>query len=182
MLRLTGQYADGWFPSGLMPPADYAARLAVIQQAARVAGRDPATITPSLHLPVVIGPTEAAVEALIDTPSTRYATLVTTATADWQRHGRPHPLGESFRGYIDIVPERLEHRQVEAAVAAVPPALTREVIACGTVKQVTAILRGLGEAGLRDVNLMPLSAYPSQRTLFDTMRGIWAIARQLRRG
>ena len=91
-------------------------------------------------------------------------------------------MGEAFRGYIDIVPERLEHRQVEAAVAAVPPALTREVIACGTVKQVTAILRGLGEAGLRDVNLTPLSAYPSQRTLFDTMRGIWAIARRLRRG
>ncbi|MET4580556.1 alkanesulfonate monooxygenase SsuD/methylene tetrahydromethanopterin reductase-like flavin-dependent oxidoreductase (luciferase family)/FAD/FMN-containing dehydrogenase [Conyzicola nivalis] len=45
MLRLTGRAADGWLPSlGYMQPGDFAKGNAVIDEAARAAGRDPREI------------------------------------------------------------------------------------------------------------------------------------------
>jgi alkanesulfonate monooxygenase SsuD/methylene tetrahydromethanopterin reductase-like flavin-dependent oxidoreductase (luciferase family) len=47
MLRLTGRLGDGWLPSvggGYLSPEDVAARHAVIDEAAKAAGRDPAEI------------------------------------------------------------------------------------------------------------------------------------------
>jgi len=47
MLRLTGEYGDGWYPFAIGSPDDYATRLGVIRAAAKGAGRDPDAITPS---------------------------------------------------------------------------------------------------------------------------------------
>jgi hypothetical protein len=55
-------------------------------------------------------------------------------------------------------------------------------MACGTPGQLVATFRNLGEAGLRHVNLILISAYPSQRTMFDTVRGLRTIAGHLQRG
>src|SRR4051794_27704306 len=45
MLRLTGRHADGWIPTlPRLPLADVSARSAIIDEAAREAGRDPAAV------------------------------------------------------------------------------------------------------------------------------------------
>jgi phthiodiolone/phenolphthiodiolone dimycocerosates ketoreductase len=56
MLRLTGQYADGWYPTMVASPQEYKAKLETLRAAAREAGRDPASITPALHQFVAVAP------------------------------------------------------------------------------------------------------------------------------
>ncbi len=48
MLKITGRYADGWWPAGVFSPEDYAEKLQFIRTAADQAGRDPMAIVPAL--------------------------------------------------------------------------------------------------------------------------------------
>ena len=51
MMRVVGRLADGWLPSvPRLPPAEVAPRHAAIDEAARRAGRDPATIVRAVNL------------------------------------------------------------------------------------------------------------------------------------
>ncbi len=76
MLRLTGQYGDGWYPVFVASPEDYAARLETIRAAAREAGRDPDAITPALHTPIIIAPSEAEARAMLDSKPIRFFGLI----------------------------------------------------------------------------------------------------------
>ena len=58
MLRLTGAYGDGWYPTMVVSPEEYALKLEAVRAAALEAGRDPGAITPALHCFVVVGPSE----------------------------------------------------------------------------------------------------------------------------
>ena len=149
MLRLTGQYGDGWYPVLVASPEDYASRLEVIRTAARAAGRDPDAITPAMHPAVVVAPTEDEARAMLDAKAIRFFGLILPAEI-WQLFGLQHPLGERFQGYRDILPETYDRRTVEAAIAAVPPPMMEGLI-WGTPAQVVAKLRAFGEAGLRHV-------------------------------
>ena len=40
-LALAGRYGDGWYPTMIATPEEYAAQLAVVRGAASAAGRDP---------------------------------------------------------------------------------------------------------------------------------------------
>jgi phthiodiolone/phenolphthiodiolone dimycocerosates ketoreductase len=52
MLRLTGMYGDGWYPTMITSPAEYASKLAMIQTAAREAGRG--LTLPAVHRLVLV--------------------------------------------------------------------------------------------------------------------------------
>ncbi len=119
MLRLAGQYADGWYPVVVASPEDYAARLAVIHRAAREAGRDPDAITPSFHPIMVVAPTEEEARALLSTKAVRFLGLIFPAEV-WHLLGLEHPLGQHFRGYIDIVPQAYDRTMLDDAIAQVP--------------------------------------------------------------
>ena len=180
MLRLTGQYGDGWYPVVVASPDDYADRLDIIRTAAREAGRDPDTITPALHTPIVIAPTEAEARAMLDHKAIRFFALVYPAEV-WQAFGVQHPLGERFRGFIDLLPETYDRQTVEAAIDAVPDAML-EASFWGTPEQVVAKLRAFGQAGLRHV--VPLVASPlvSPEAAAYSMEAMAGIAQALRSG
>lgn len=182
MLRLTGQYGDGWYPTSRLTPAEYAAKLAVIHQAARAAGRDPAAITPSYQLVVVLAPTEAAARDLLATRVVRFNTLMLSTGDEWRQQGLTHPFGEHYRGYIDIIPENLERGHLDEALAAMPADLVEHLAVWGTPESMLTRLRAYGEAGMRHVVLAPVSAFVSQRATFDSMRAIRHIAARLRSG
>ena len=160
MLRLTGQYGDGWYPVFAGPPEQYAASLDVIRTAAKQAGRDPDRITPALHPPVVVAPTEAAAREMLNSKMIRFSCLLLSADV-WQLFGLEHPLGPGFRGYIDIIPEAYDRQTLDEAIAAVPPQMTEGLI-WGTPEQVVSKIRAFGEAGLRYVVPMIFSAAISQ--------------------
>ena len=177
MLGLTGIYADGWYPTMVVSPEEYAAKLEAIRDAAKQAGRDPQEITPALHRFIVVGPTEQETRAMLETRVIRALGLTTSAEL-WRKAGSEHPFGEDFRGYVDFLPERYARKTIEEAIAAVPPGLVEESpLLWGTPGQVASKLRAFGEVGLRHVVLAPISGLVSKRA---AIYGIWATGRIVR--
>ncbi|MBX6342031.1 MAG: LLM class flavin-dependent oxidoreductase [Thermomicrobiaceae bacterium] len=183
MLRLTGQYGDGWYPvDAFVPtPEEYAAKLAVVREAARAAGRDPDAITPAFQPHVVLAPTEAEARAMLDTRVVRFTGLMAPAEA-WRRAGHRHPFGDEFRGFIDFVPERYDRKVLDEALAAVPIEAVAERLIWGTPEQVARRLRGFADAGMRHVVVEVVSAMISRRAALYGLRALRAIARELNAG
>jgi phthiodiolone/phenolphthiodiolone dimycocerosates ketoreductase len=174
MLRLTGQYGDGWFPTFVSSPEEYAAKLAIIRAAAREAGRDPDRIVPALHQYVVVAPTEREAREILDSKAARFSTLLFAPVEVWHAVGKEHPFGRSFRGYVDFVPERYDRATLDSAIAAVPPELLGAGLVWGTPEQVARKFQAFGNAGLRHVVLDPASALASPRA---ALYALWALPR-----
>jgi phthiodiolone/phenolphthiodiolone dimycocerosates ketoreductase len=179
MLRLTGLYGDGWYPTMVASPQDYASKLQVVRSSALEAGRDPEEITPALQRFVVVGPTEQETRAMLETKAIRSLGLSAPAEL-WRRAGAEHPFGEHFRGYVDFVPELYDRKTIEEAIAAVPPELAEEgPLMWGTPEQLASKLRMFGEAGLRHVVLAPVGGLVSKRAAIYGIRATRRIARLL---
>ncbi|MDJ0497769.1 MAG: LLM class flavin-dependent oxidoreductase, partial [Acidimicrobiia bacterium] len=79
MLRLTGQYGDGWYPTFPMTPSAYAESLALIRDTASSFGRDPKAIVPGHQIVAVIGRTEEEARKYLDAKVMRFLTLLAPA-------------------------------------------------------------------------------------------------------
>lgn len=180
MLRLTGRYGDGWYPTIPMAPDIYAANLGIIQDAAANAGRDPAAITPGLSMFYAVAASEAEAEQLLNSPPLRFFALLAPHSF-WEQLGHPHPLGEGFRGMVDFIPQRYEGPEILEAMAAVPTdVLTRNVV-WGTPTQVTDQLDALVRVGLRHVTLVTVSALVSPHLARFAVRAVATISRAVHR-
>ena len=180
MLRLTGQYGDGWYPFAVASPDDYAARLEVIRSAAREAGRDPDRITPALHPITIVAPTEHEAHALLGSKVVRFMGLLFPADI-WRLFGVEHPLGAQFRGYLDLMPQAYDRETLDEAINRVPSAMI-ELLMCGTPKQIVARLRAFGEAGLRHVVPIVVSAAVSESAARFSVEAMAEIAHALQSG
>lgn len=179
MLRLTGEYGDGWYPNMIASPEEYAAKLKTVHAAAREAGQDPQAITPSLEQYVVVAPTEQEARAMLDTKLIRFFGLLLDAEA-WRQAGAEHPFGENFRGFVDFVPEQYDRKTLEDAIAVVPTELVVEgPLMWGTPEQVASKLRAFGEVGLRHVVLVCVSPAISKRAAVYGLQATSKIARLL---
>lgn len=180
MLALTGRYGDGWYPTAVVSPREYADKLATIRAAAADAGRNPAAITPALHRFMVIAATEREARAMLKTKVIRALGLMAPADL-WRQAGVVHPFGEHFNALVDFVPDRYDRSTMDEAIAAVPDDLIAEgPLLWGTPDQVVTRLRAFGDAGLRYVVLAPVSGLVSKHA---ALYGLWAtgrIARSLR--
>ena len=180
MLALTGRYGDGWYPTTVASPAEYAAKLAAVRAAAAEAGRDPASITPALHRFMVVGATEQEARSMLETKVIRALALMAPA-ALWEQAGTVHPFGSHFNALVDFVPGDYDRKTMDQAIAAVPTALVTEgPLLWGSQEQIVAKLRAFGDAGLRHVVLAPVSGLVSKKA---ALYGLWAtgrIARALR--
>ena len=179
MLELTAAYGDGWYPTMLGSPREYASKLEAIRATAREAGRDPEAITPALHRFVVVAPTEEEARAMLQTRAMRAFGLSAPAEL-WLEFGLEHPLGEHFRGYVDFVPGRYDRKTIEEAMATVPPGLVEKgPLMWGTPEQLADQLGGFGEAGLRHVVLAPVSGLVSRKAAIYGIRATRKVARLL---
>ncbi len=180
MLELTGRCGDGWYPTAVVSPQEYAAKLATVRGAALEAGRNPAAITPALHRFTVIGATEQEARAMLETRAIRALGLMAPAEL-WRHAGAVHPFGEHFNALVDFVPDHYTRQAVDEAIAAVPTALMTEgPLLWGTPNQVVAKLRAFGDSGLRHVVLAPVSGLVSRRATLYGLRAVGQIARSLR--
>ncbi|MCP5112245.1 MAG: LLM class flavin-dependent oxidoreductase, partial [bacterium] len=103
MLRLTGQYGDGWYPTFPMSLEDYEGALRTIRGHAVGAGREPGDVVPGWQLFSVTGKTEEHARELLGSLPVRFVSLLAPAYL-WKSVGMDHPLGPEFRGMIDFVP------------------------------------------------------------------------------
>ena len=135
MLRATGRYADAWFPVGIFSPEQYADGLQQVQTAADNANRDPHSIIAANTQFVVTGRSSGEVEEALDSVLIRAFALNIPAWA-WAEHGAQHPLGESFGGFQDILPQTFDEQTVLAHAAAAPISLIKQFVLTGTPDEV----------------------------------------------
>lgn len=181
MLELTATYGDGWYPTMITSPQEYATKLAIIRAAAIRHGRGPAAITPALHRFVVVARTDHEVQALLRHRSMRMLGLAAPADL-WRELGAHHPFGEDFRGYVDFIPQRYDRPTLDAALAAVPLELIEHgPLLWGTPGQIIDKLREYVDAGLRHVVLAPVSGLVSPKAALYAFAALRPIARALAR-
>ncbi|NND84015.1 MAG: LLM class flavin-dependent oxidoreductase [Acidimicrobiia bacterium] len=178
MLRITGQYADGWYPVYTATPGEYASGLHQIHTAAAQAGRAPSDITPALQLPFIVGKSRSAARRMLDHPAVRYLGLLTPASA-WKVVGEEHPFGPSFRGVVDFIPHRHDPDEIRAALDAIPDRVMERSAAWGTVDDVADVLGDFVDAGLRHVVLTPVSGLVSRREAVRAVRAIRTLRAKL---
>jgi phthiodiolone/phenolphthiodiolone dimycocerosates ketoreductase len=147
MLDITGRHADGWWPAGIFAPEDYAAKLGRIREAAERAGRDPMAITPALILTCLIGD-EAEIAEMVERPLVK-AYILQVPAAVMRGLGHAHPLGETWRGFLDINPGVLTRGRILDMLARVDTNALLDVIPHGPPTRIAEIVKGYVDAGLR---------------------------------
>jgi phthiodiolone/phenolphthiodiolone dimycocerosates ketoreductase len=152
MLRIAGRHADGWWPAGAFTPEDYAAKLAVVREAAERAGRDPMAIIPAITQMCLIGEDDE-IEAMLEAPLVKSIILMLTAE-DLRTFGYDHPMGADWRGIMDFNPVKLSREKIIKFCEDVDTQAIRDIIPCGTPKQVAQRMKGFCDAGLRVFKLM----------------------------
>ena len=163
MLRATGRYADAWYPGFTQRPQDYEQRLEVVRTAASDAGRDPMSITPAVWLFVLTGRTRDDVEEALNSDIAKSFALNVSAEI-WARHGVQHPLGETFSGAQDLIPQTLDEQTVLSYTAQVPVSLLKEAILTGTPGDVIDQAAQWRDHGVRYIVIANLSTVqPSLR-------------------
>ncbi len=180
MLRLAGEYGDGWFPTLPYTPQEYADALSTIRGHALAAGRDPGTIVSAWSGLVVLGRTENEARELLDRRAIRFAALLAPAEM-WRRYGVEHPLGAEYRGIVEFIPQRYPPDEIEAALAAVPIDIAAESLIWGTPATVEAKLGDMVDAGLRHIVVQPASALASPRHAAYSLWHTSSIVRRIRR-
>lgn len=180
MLRLTGQYGDGWYPTVPMKPDDYAASLAAIREAATAFGRDAKSIVPGNQLLVVMGRTEQEARRHLDARIIRFLTLLAPAHL-WESTGVSHPLGSDFRGLVDFIPSDYPPERILAAMDKVPTDVVAEHVMWGTPDKIREQLETFIDVGLRHIVLGPASAAISRRSAAYSIRAVYSILRSVRR-
>ena len=180
MLGLTGRYADGWYPTIKMTPADYRARLDRIRASAAEAGRSLAHFEPALQIQLALGRDRESVLPTLIRVRPAGALSMLLPGALWKRHGLAHPLGEDFEGFPDFVPEEVTPAQIDSAQRQLTPALMGDAVFAGSVEEVVAELKPLVEAGLRHVviwNIGPLATGAGPADLIRLARFIRRLKR-----
>ncbi|MFF2549666.1 LLM class flavin-dependent oxidoreductase [Nocardia sp. NPDC058058] len=160
MLELTGRYGDGWYPWESMGPDEYERRWKLVRASATAAGRDPDAIVPAAMVQILPVRARSDIKRLLRAPGVRYLGLFASAEL-WARHGAKHPLGQDFRGLIDLLPHRLSRAEVQAAIAEVPDEVLHEWLIIGTPAEILSRVRELADAGLRHAIIFPSSALVS---------------------
>lgn len=152
MLRITGRYADGWWPNGAYTPEDYHQKLGVVREAAERAGRDPAAITPAVTQICLIGDDDEVAE-MLKAPLVKAIILLITAE-DLRRFGYEHPMGPQWRGVQDFDPVQLSRDKIIRFCDQVDTQAIRDIFPCGSPKHVAQQVKGFCDAGMRVFKLM----------------------------
>jgi phthiodiolone/phenolphthiodiolone dimycocerosates ketoreductase len=180
MLRLAGRFADGWLPGQKVTGGEYAKRLAIIRRAAEQGGRNLERFTATQTMLVALGDSR---EHVLDLAmrSRVCASMALGAPADvWRAHGLRHPLGDTHRGFLDLVPSRITPAHVDQAAATMTPELLLTLIYAGSARQICDEIAPLVAAGCTHFILADAGA----SFMASGARGLWRLAvltRTLRR-
>jgi phthiodiolone/phenolphthiodiolone dimycocerosates ketoreductase len=180
MLGLTGRYADGWYPTMKMTPADYAERLGRIRAGAADARRDFSRFEPALQIQLALGDDRRSMlERLCKLPPAGALAMLLPGPL-WTKHGLRHPLGADYEGFPQFVPEEVTRAQIDDALQQVTPELLGDGVYAGTVDDVVRDLRPLVDAGLRHVVIWNIGTLATGGKPIDFLR-LGLLVRRLRK-
>jgi phthiodiolone/phenolphthiodiolone dimycocerosates ketoreductase len=155
MLRLTGQYADGWLPVFPIGHADYGRRLSVIAAHASRVGRP----TPEAGLAVlfILGESRDRIREMFEVEPLGKLLALHMKAESFHKHGLEHPLGSGVRGAVDVIPHALDPGMLRALAPTIPFEALEEFLFMGNVDEVAERLRGYAEEGCAHVVLLNLT-------------------------
>ena len=162
MLRITGRFADAWFPYSPHVSAEYEQHLDVVRTAASDYGRDPMAITPALVAMVVTGRSRDDVDEAMDSELIKAWTLTAPGRL-FARVGATHPLGAEFSGMQDLQPFTMDEESALSHVSGVPVPAVQAAHLCGTPAEVVEQAAAWRDQGVRYLVVANLSAL--QRSL-----------------
>lgn len=180
MLRLAGRFGDGWLPGQKVTAEEYRKRLGTIRRAAERSGRSMERFTATHTMLVALGDSrEQVIERAM---RTRFcASMALGAPADvWRTHGLTHPLGDTHRGFLDLVPSRITAAQVDQAAATMTPELLLTLMYAGSARQIRDEVAPLADAGCTHF----IIANAGASFMGEGATGLWRLAmltRSLRR-
>jgi phthiodiolone/phenolphthiodiolone dimycocerosates ketoreductase len=139
-LAATGRFADGWIPNWL-PVEGWRAGRDAVRRAASDAGRDADALTYALSVQVVVQPTRAEAEALLEHPVLKAFALLLPPER-FAAVGAEHPLKGG--GLTHMVASALGSEQLDAA-RLVPTEVVRSLFLYGTPDEVVEQIRAYGD-------------------------------------
>jgi phthiodiolone/phenolphthiodiolone dimycocerosates ketoreductase len=151
MLRLTGEYGDGWVPAWPMSPSIYGERRRTIAEYADRAGRPMPEC--ALHIGVIIGQSRNHVAELMERdPLGKLLALMSSAEI-WAKYGMRHPSGDRCRGLVDLIYHDLDPEQLRELAPTIPFELVEEFMCIGNATEITDRVSGYADNGLEHVIL-----------------------------
>ena len=151
MLRLTGEYGDGWIPSWPMSPASYGQRRGVIAEHADRAGRSMPEC--SSHIPVILGRSREHVADLMERDPLGKLTAVLCSADIWANHGMQHPAGDKCGGMVDLVQHDLDPEELRELAPKIPFELVEEFMFVGNATELVDRIGRYADYGLEHVIL-----------------------------
>jgi phthiodiolone/phenolphthiodiolone dimycocerosates ketoreductase len=149
MLRLTGQYGDGWIPAWWMSPEEYGEKLGIVATHASDAGRP--TPTASL-LPFLLfaESQERAAEMFEAEPLGKLFGLFAMGSM-WEANGLTHPLGNDSKGFIDVIIHDLSADDLRDIAPTIPFEMVTQVLFVGNTEELTGQFEAYARNGLEHV-------------------------------
>jgi phthiodiolone/phenolphthiodiolone dimycocerosates ketoreductase len=149
MLRLTGQYGDGWIPAWWMTPDAYGKNLKTIAGHAAAAGRP----TPEASLlPFVLfsESIDRAAEMFEKEPLGKLFGLFAMGSM-WEANGLKHPLGNDSKGFIDVIIHGLNPDELRDLAPTIPFEMVQQVLFIGNSNELASQFEDYARNGLEHV-------------------------------
>ena len=151
VLRLTGQYGDGWLPAWPMSPSEYGEKCAIIAGHAEHAGRPMPQC--GMHVSVILGESQDYVAQLMEREPLAKLSALTISAQTWADYGLRHPGGDECRGLVDLIPHELDPEYLRELAPTIPFELVSESIFSGNYEQILDRVRGYADHGLEHLVL-----------------------------
>lgn len=151
MLRLTGEYGDGWVPAWPMSPASYGQRRSVIAEHADRTGRQMPEC--ALHVAVIVGRSRDHVAELMERDPLGKLTALFCSADIWTKYGMRHPSGDKCRGLVDLIQHELDPDELRELAPTIPFELVEEFFFIGNASEISDRVSGYADNGLEHVIL-----------------------------
>ncbi|MEO5899275.1 MAG: LLM class flavin-dependent oxidoreductase [Ilumatobacteraceae bacterium] len=155
MLRLTGQYGDGWLPAWWMSPDEYGANLATVAGHAAAAGR-PTPEAGLLPFLVFAESVDRAAEMFEKEPLGKLFGLFAMGSM-WAANGLTHPLGNDSKGFIDVIVHELDPDDLRDIAPTIPFEMVQQVLFIGNADELATRFEGYARNGLEHVVMANLT-------------------------
>jgi phthiodiolone/phenolphthiodiolone dimycocerosates ketoreductase len=150
MLRLTGQYADGWIPGWAASPQEYGEMRQVVHQHAAAAGRQPPES--GFVVPFIVGSSRDQIAEAVEREPLGMLIATFMSAEAWRRHGVEHPCGQTATGF-DTIPHMMDPQVLREVAATIPFELFEEWVWAGNPEQLTEKMENYAKQGCEHVVL-----------------------------
>ena len=151
MLRLTGEYGDGWIPAWGMTAEEYGAKRTVIAAHAAAVGR-PAPESSLLPFVLFAESQDAAAEMFDREPLGKLFGLFAMGHV-WEKFGLQHPLGNDSQGFVDVIIHDLNPDDLRDLANTIPFDMVKEVLFIGNTAELASQFEAYARNGLEHVVL-----------------------------